>query len=181
MAFNPSDLFKLKDLLDRNKDLLDSFFGGNPFSENFMRGMQDIPYGQYHHNPTSNPEAGVSSTGHPASERVIPMDVIQRKNELLLVFEIPGLSGQDDVNIKILGSTLILEGEIRRNYLLSGKEITNFERNVGHFSKKVNLPIIYDSKRIRARYNKGLMEIRIPILKQSNQDRITINFTQSDS
>lgn len=183
MPFNPYDFLKLKQLLDNNKGMLESFFGNNPFGDDFMKNMSNSLDGQIPNKQPESEEAHINSgerQDNPVS-RTIPMDMIQRKNELLLIFEIPGISGQDDVNIKILGSTLVLEGDISRNYLLNGKETTNFERKVGHFSKKVNLPIIYDSKRIRARYNKGLLEIRIPVLRQNNQEKISIQFPQSES
>jgi len=175
MDLNPFDLRKMQELLDVNKDLLDSFFNNNPFDDKFFSRLKEngITVGDVKSNPNGNINNNITN-------REIPMDTIHRKHELQLIFEIPGINRKEDIDIKVLGSNLVIEGEIRSSYMISDSDKTKFERKVGHFSKKVPIPIIYDSKRIRARYNNGLLEIRFPILRQNNQEKINVQFPQTE-
>lgn len=188
MAFNPNDFSYFQNFIEKNTHLIERFFGYNPFGDEFLGRMSDIDKkpdekdGQVSHTShvagIGQPPVAAQYTG--ANSHSILMDMIQRRHEILLVFEIPGLNGKEDINIKVVGNTLIVEGEIKRNYLLSNKENYKFERNIGHFSKKVVLPIVFDSKRIRAKYNQGLLEIRIPIVKANNYEKISVRFTQDN-
>ncbi len=177
MDFNPYNMKKLQDLMNKNGEFFDTFFGKSPFNKNFFEKV--IENG----NIVDEDEKAGENEGHMSQANVsngrdIPMDIIQSKNEILIVFEIPGITGKEDVNIKILGSSLIIDGEIKRDYTLSHHDKTKFGRRMGEFYKKVHLPAIVDTKRIRARYKKGLLEIRIPTLRQSNNERISVQFPQ---
>ncbi|OEF99032.1 hypothetical protein BHF71_02240 [Vulcanibacillus modesticaldus] len=168
MEFYPYDIKNLKEILEKNKDFLESFFGENTFDEHFFNNIFKQSPKILTSSETINQETNA---------RTIPMDMIQRKHEVILIFEIPGLNNAEDVDIKLLGSTLVITGEIRRNYMLSDKEIIKFERKVGRFSKKVALPFIVDNKRIHAKYYKGLLEVRVPIIKPNNYEKISVRFT----
>lgn len=178
MDFKSYDFKKVQELLENNKPFFDSFFGHNPFDDDFFKKVTE--------------DADVASDVKPANKRKdngagngvdninIPMDMINRGHELHYIFEIPGLS-KEDIKIKFLDSSMILEGEIRRQYVVTELDETKFERRIGSFLKKVVIPVMYDSKRVRAKYFNGLLEIRIPILKRNNFDKVAVQFPQADS
>jgi len=159
------DFINLSELLDKNKEMIHSFFGKNPFDENFIRNILE-----------NGNLLGQDAIADKDGNRSIPMDLIQRKNEILVIFEIPGLKSEEDVEIKVLGSTLIVEGEIKRDYYLSDKEKVKFERKIGPFSKKVVLPVVFDQKKIHAKYMNGLLEVRIPIVKSNRYEKVLVRF-----
>lgn len=165
MDIYPYDLKSLKELLDNNINFIENFFKENTFDDKYIERIMSSS----NHNEKENVNQKVIN-------RIIPVDIINKSNEVVLIFEIPGLNSKEDINIKLLGSTLVIEGEVNRNYLISNKEQTKFERTTGHFSRKVNLPYIMDKNRIHAKYQKGLLEVRIPILKSNDYDDISINF-----
>lgn len=167
-SFDPFQINTLQEMLNKNRDLIQSFFGDQLFDENFIDRI--VQKGNV---------LGDDSLPKESSSRTIPMDLIQRKNELLLIFEIPGLNSEEDVDIKVYGSTLIIEGEIKRNYLISDKEQIKFERKVGTFSKKVVLPVIFDHQRIHAKYINGLLEVRLPVLKSNRYEKVSVNFLKT--
>lgn len=175
MNMDPFNLKSLQKLLDDNKGFIDKFFGQNPFDESFFK--------QVSQNSQGTEELKINDTSDmhsKSSAREVAVDMINRGYELLLVFEIPGLINKDDVNIKVIGSSLILEGEIKRPYVISSEDKTKFERHVGPFYKKISIPVNYDSKRIRAKYNNGLLEIRFPVLRQNVNEKINVQFPQID-
>ncbi|MFV9511324.1 Hsp20/alpha crystallin family protein [Tepidibacillus sp. LV47] len=110
--------------------------------------------------------------------RTIPIDLYQRQHDLLLVLEIPGLKDEKDIQLKVVGQTLIVEGEINRSYIPQEGEIVKSERKIGKFSRKMTIPVAFDSKKIHARYQNGLLEVRIPIIKSNQQDKIMVRFTE---
>lgn len=167
MEIFPYNLKSLKDLLDNNIKFIETFFKDNSLDDNFFERVKS--------NTTTN-EKGNININQKVINKIIPVDIIHKKNEVVLFFEIPGLNSKEDITIKLLGSTLVIEGELNRNYLLTNIEQTKFERTIGHFSRKVNLPYIMDKNRIYAKYQKGLLEVRIPILKTNEYDDISINF-----
>lgn len=165
MNYNMFDGKSFKEFVENNMNFIDSFFDDNSFNENFIENVR---------NNNISSEKSIKNDNN--KHKNIPFDVIKKNNEIICIFEIPGLNSKDDVMIKYLGSTLIIEGEILRNYQSSTKEITNYQRIIGHFSKKVNLPYVIDIKRINAKYKSGLLEVRLPIIKENNSDNIDINF-----
>lgn len=174
MDFKSYDLKKIQELLNNNKSFFDSFFGQNPFDDDFFKKVtEDL-------NITDNIKSTDIGEDIKASNLIIPMDVINRGHELQYIFEIPGLINKEDIKIKFLDSSMVLEGEIRRNYIYSDLDETKFERKIGSFYKKVPIPIMYDSKKVRAKYNNGLLEIRIPVLKRNNYNKVSVQFPQED-
>lgn len=176
MDNNSFDLNRFQELLNSNKKFFDSFFGSNPFDENFFRRVMNE--GNVFENE-SNLEIN-NNDDIANNSRKIPIDMIQKKNEIYIVLEIPGLFNKDDLKINVYGSTLVIEGDIRRQYVLTNKERTKLERQVGHFTKRINIPVAYDSKRIRAKYTNGLLHITIPTMRQTDQENISVQFIQTD-
>ncbi len=165
MELFPYDLKGLKGLLENNINFIETFFKENTFEEGFLERVV---------NNTENEHKGV--VNHKSNNRIIPVDIIYKNSDVVLIFEIPGLNSKEDVSIKLLGSSLVIEGDIKRKYSFTNKERTKFERNIGHFYRKINLPYILDNNRINAKYQKGLLEVRIPILKSTEYEDLSINF-----
>ncbi|WP_339061123.1 Hsp20/alpha crystallin family protein [Tepidibacillus marianensis] len=173
MPFNPFDfLNKNSDSLhndfERYQGFFDQFFGGNFLSKELLD--------QWMNKSGVTQNQGTKETNTNRGDREIPVDLYQRQHDLLLVFEIPGLNSEKDVQLKIVGQTLVVEGEVNRSYVLEG-EVVKSERKMGKFSRKVVLPITFDNKKIHARYQNGLLEVRIPTIKSTQQEKIAIRFT----
>jgi len=174
MEFKPYDLKKIQELLESNKSFFDSFFGHNPFDDDFFKKVTDDISISDNIKPTNLEEE------NKVGNVLIPMDLINRGHELHYVFEIPGLINKEDIKIKFLDTSMIIEGEVKRTYIYSDLDETKFERRIGSFYKKVPIPVMYDSKKVRAKYNNGLLEIRIPVLKKNNYNKVSIQFPQED-
>jgi len=171
MPFNPFEfLSKNSNSFEQYQGFFDQFFGGNFPSRDILD--QWLKTSGMAPNQGAK-DANISNRG----EREIPVDLIQRQHDLLLVFEIPGLNSEKDVQLKIFGQTLVVEGEVNRNSLSLEGEAIKSERKIGKFSRKVALPTAFDSKKIHARYQNGLLEVRIPTIKSTQQEKIAIRFS----
>lgn len=164
MNNNLFDMKSFKDFLENNMNFIESFFENNNIDENFLENIKNMK------------NDSQSDNKDQLKTRSIPVDIIKKSNEILCIFEIPGLNSKEDVSIQFLGSTLIIEGELSRKYQSNTREISNYQRNIGNFSKKVNLPYVVDTHRINAKYKSGLLEVRLPIIKAHSSDNIDINF-----
>lgn len=171
MAFNPFDFLNnnstvLQSELEKYQGFFDNFFGGEFLNKELFEQWMSTS------GLRNNQQKKETDT-----TRAIPMDLYQRQNDLLLIFEIPGLRNEKDVLLKVVGQTLIVEGDmIRSNIPLEG-ELLKSERKIGKFSKKVVIPVAFDSKKIHARYQRGLLEVRIPVIKSSHHEKVSIRFT----
>lgn len=135
------------------KAILETFFGNQgPFNEQILnRVLSEAPEGMAGENPDGS----------------APMDVIQRRGEVLIMVEVPGLQAPSDVRITAEGSTLKVEGETRRYYQNDGDNSLEIRRKCGKFVNRVTLPFFFDPGKINARYVNGLLEVRVPIQREA--------------
>jgi len=91
---------------------------------------------------------------------------------LVLRIEVPGVA-PDTLTIEAQGRTLALSGERRR----SGPEGASYhrrERNVGAFSRSLQLPEDVDGSRAAATYKHGILSVRIPRREESKPRQIAV-------
>ena len=171
MPFNPFEFIHknssaFQNEFDKYQGFFENFFGGELLSKDLFE--------QWVSTNGVNGNKKAEETGI----RTIPIDLIQRQNDVLLILEIPGLNDEKDVQIKVVGQTLIVEGDLSRSSIPVEGELIKSERKIGKFSKKVVIPVAFDSKKIHARYQRGLLEIRIPIVKANHFEKVAIRFTE---
>lgn len=88
-------------------------------------------------------------------------DVHESADRLLLSLELPGFA-QDEIDLRIDGDDLIVEGERKMDGEAHGGQFHRVERAYGKFSRRFPLPSRYDRDRIQATYRGGMLEICLP-------------------
>ena len=88
-------------------------------------------------------------------------DVTERPDRLLLCLELPGFK-QDEINLRVDGDALVVEGERRMDAEGNRGQFHRVERAYGKFSRRFPLPSRYDRERIEANYRNGLLDIALP-------------------
>jgi HSP20 family protein len=88
-------------------------------------------------------------------------DVYETEEEVVAIIELPGLGSTRDVKVTFNNSNLMLEGDIERGFSDGERNIIRSERFSGHFKREILLPknIVYSN--IRAKYHRGLLEVRL--------------------
>jgi HSP20 family protein len=89
------------------------------------------------------------------------MDMYNRKDELVVELEIPGMK-PEDVNITVEENHLIVEGKLKRSTEFSEKERCYCERPYGDFHRVVHLPTTVDDAKAQATFDNGILTIRLP-------------------
>ena len=89
------------------------------------------------------------------------MDLTENDKEIVVTAEMPGLD-QEDFEVTVSGDLLTLKGEKKAEHEHRIGEAYYMERRFGSFSRSVRLPFEVKDEKVDARYEKGLLTIRVP-------------------
>lgn len=89
-----------------------------------------------------------------------PLDVYENADGMCVELEIPGVN-PDDVNVELIGRTLIIAGT--KKDVLTSKDVRyiRMERGFGKFSRELEIPERFNLERIEAKFMDGVLKIRI--------------------
>ncbi|MFC3885725.1 Hsp20/alpha crystallin family protein [Bacillus songklensis] len=104
------------------------------------------------------------------------VDVHETENEVIATCDIPGLEKKEDVHIDIENHTLRISGTINRSNETKEGRMHRQERFVGHFNRTISLPSQVSEEDVKASYKNGVLEVRIPKLRNDNKKRIDVEF-----
>jgi HSP20 family protein len=102
-----------------------------------------------------------------------PVDVIEERNAIRLVAELPGVK-PEDVRISLEGSTLTLQGEKHKEEEHEDDKVYRFERTYGMFERSFTLPATIDANQIVAKFDAGLLTIQLPKVEAAKPRQIAV-------
>jgi HSP20 family protein len=102
-----------------------------------------------------------------------PMDLAETEEELILTADLPGVA-EDDVAIEIKDGTLAISGERRDTREQGGRGYHRVERSFGRFARTLTLPRGVDAESVAARFEDGVLEVRIPKPEERRPPRVQI-------
>lgn len=109
-----------------------------------------------------------------AQRRWIPaMDLVEGEHEYVLKADLPGL-GENDVKLEVQDNVLTVSGERRSEHEDRRGGYYRVERAFGSFSRSLTLPDGVDPADVKASFDKGVLEIRIPKPAQRKPHKIQI-------
>jgi HSP20 family protein len=103
-----------------------------------------------------------------------PTDVSEDENSLQISMELPGVT-PDDVRISLENNILTIRGEKRQRAEENNERIHRFERTFGVFERTFALPNTVDPEKIDARYENGVLLVRIPKAERARPREIRVN------
>ena len=89
------------------------------------------------------------------------VDVSETDKEIHVTAELPGMD-EKDLDITLSGNNLIIRGEKKSEKEEKGEQFYRKESAYGAFHRTIPLPVEVETERIEAKFNKGVLEIRIP-------------------
>jgi len=117
--------------------------------------------------------AASGSNGY--GRRWIPsMDLVETDDELVLRADLPGLD-RDDVEIEVKDNVLTISGERKAEHEEKGEGFYRVERASGRFSRSLGLPQGVDASAVAAKFDRGVLEVRIPKPEERKPTRIEIS------
>ncbi len=105
-----------------------------------------------------------------------PMDVYETQEAIIIVAELPGIAS-DDLDIRIGGGSIILQGERSFGKSLKEENYLRIERHYGKFSRSMAIPPTINVDEVQAVYRNGVLEIKLPKTEnsQSKSRRVLID------
>ena len=121
---------------------------------------------------TSGPGNGPSTA---TLRRWIPaMDLVETDDEFVLRADLPGLS-EKDVNIELEDNVLTISGERKAEHEERKEGYYRVERSSGNFSRSLTLPEGVDPASVRANFDRGVLEVRIPKPEERKPRKVAIS------
>ena len=105
------------------------------------------------------------------------LDLLETADHYLLRADLPGVS-EDDVTVRLEDSVLTIAG-----HRAAAREQQGYyrrERVFGPFSRSLTLPAGVDAERIRARFDHGVLEVRIPKPDHKEPQQVPIQLSRCD-
>jgi HSP20 family protein len=102
-----------------------------------------------------------------------PVNIFDSPEGALIVAEIPGL---DTANLSVTGAgrTVTMSGEREFEPDDEGRGYHRRELNEGKFSRSIQLPEDYEAGKAEARYDAGLLIVRVPRAEHAKPRQITV-------
>ena len=107
-----------------------------------------------------------------------PTDVSEDANALQISMELPGVHSED-VRLSLENNILTIRGEKRQEVDENNERVHRFERVYGMFERTFALPNTVDPEKIDARFENGVLLIRIPKAERARPREIKVNASAS--
>jgi len=108
------------------------------------------------------------------------LDVWETPSEVVYAFDLPGVP-EERISVEVKEDTLTVSAERERAEEVSEEGFYRFERRYGTFARAVGLPQGVDQDHIAARYENGVLEIRVPKPEEQKPRTIAISKTVEGS
>jgi len=104
--------------------------------------------------------------GSSSSMGIPPVEIFEHEGRMVVRADLPGMT-RDDVKVRVVNDTLVLEGE-RRNDPVSrepNRRQGHYESEIryGRFTRQIVLPGRIDPAQVRARFQHGVLEVEVSV------------------
>lgn len=118
----------------------------------------------------------VEGPGRTTQSWVPALDVWETETDVVYAFDLPGIP-EDAISIEVKDETLSISAEREQTEETKADGFYRFERRYGTFARAVGLPQGVDQDQIAARYENGVLEIRVPKPAAATPRRIELSKT----
>jgi len=114
------------------------------------------------------------STPNGAGRRWLPpMDLLETADHYVLRADLPGLS-DNDIDVRIRDNVLTISGQRRAEHEHQQEGFHRLERAFGSFSRSLTLPDGVNPDAVEAKFDRGVLELRIPKPEQKKPRQVQI-------
>src|SRR3954466_11345844 len=109
---------------------------------------------------------GNNAQGTWSRRAAMPMDAYRAGGEFVVVFDLPGVS-PDAIELDVERNVLTVKAERRPTVAGDNAEVHVAERPFGVSSRQLFLGEALDAEHVSARYDAGVLTLRIPVAEQA--------------
>lgn len=105
----------------------------------------------------------------------LPTEVLETEDELRFAIEMPGFR-EEDIEVTLENNVLTVSGEkkLERDENRKDSDYRLFERRYGRFQRSFAVPPTVGSDNTEARYENGVLSIRMPKVEEAKPRRIRV-------
>jgi len=118
----------------------------------------------------------LEGNGRQPQNWVPALDVWETPSEVVYAFDLPGIA-EEQINLEVKDETLTVSAEREKVGETTENGFYRFERRYGTFARAVGLPQGVDQDTISARYENGVLEVRVPKPEQQKPKKIELSKT----
>src|SRR5262245_4964328 len=89
------------------------------------------------------------------------VDIFETENDLVFKADVPDVDLKD-IDVRVENQTLTIAGERRFDTAAPGKGFHRIERNYGKFVRSFAVPNTFDTEKISAAYQNGVLTVGLP-------------------
>ena len=115
----------------------------------------------------------LDSSWWPAGETVLPVDIRQEADKLVIEAELPGMK-KEDLSITVENDVLSIAGKYATETKNENASYHVRERRTGEFSRSFRLPDTADSEKISAEMANGVLTLTVPTREEAKPRRIEL-------
>lgn len=101
------------------------------------------------------------------------MDVSETEDAYEIDASVPGIK-PEDIDVTLDNNVLTIRGQTKAEREEKGKTYHVRERRMGSFARSITLPSTVSADRIDARYEDGVLKLRLPKAEEARPKRIEI-------
>ena len=116
----------------------------------------------------------LEGNGRQSQNWVPALDVWETPTEIVYAFDLPGIP-EEQIHIEVKEETLTVSAERDKTAETSENGFYRFERRYGTFARAVGLPQGVDQDNISARYENGVLEVRVPKPEEQKPKKIELS------
>jgi HSP20 family protein len=116
---------------------------------------------------------GGTHSGTWSRPSTMPLDAYRSGDDFIVAFDLPGVS-PDAIDIDVERNVLTVKAERRPLELPDTAQAQLSERPLGVFSRQLFLGDALDTDRIQAKYENGVLVLKIPVAEQAKPRKVEI-------
>jgi len=114
-----------------------------------------------------------SNMGQKSPQEYPAVNIWEKGGSAVITAELPGID-PEKLDISVSGDTVTISGEALRETLGDGETYLRQERGIGNFKRNIQLHFQINAQEVEARYEKGILAIVLPRVKEDLPKKIKI-------
>jgi HSP20 family protein len=101
-------------------------------------------------------------------------DLIERDNEIVVKAELPGVD-KKDLDVSVTKNTVSIKGTTSHEEKEEKGDYYRSEISRGEYARTLALPAEIDEEKVKATFKNGILELKLPKLKQSKRTTVEVD------
>ena len=114
-----------------------------------------------------------SSAGQKTTQDYPAVNIWEKDGASIVTAELPGIDSEK-IDITVSGDVLSIAGTALKENFDKGETYLRQERGIGNFKRNIQIPYQVDVKAVEAKYEKGILMVTLPRIKEDLPKKIKI-------